>query len=290
MSSSSRVWLVTGSSSGFGLSICRLALEKGDKVVATLRRPSDIAALAAQYPSDALLVGKVDVTHPKEVVGAFRAAKERFGRVDIVFNNAGFSITGEVEGVPEAEARRLMEVNFWGALAVSKEAVRFFREENPAGMGGTLFNMSSAAGHCGVPSMGYYSAAKHALEGLTEALAMEVDPAWKIKICTLAPGFFRSEISVKSPTLPVHHAYASAQFVVRIRGILDLVADPAKPIPLGDVNKAVNAIYEMSTFEELPLRVFLGRECVDKVREKYRRVGADLDGSDKWSAALLEDQ
>ena len=77
---------------------------------------------------------------------------------------------------------------------------------------------------------------------------------------------------------------------MRIRAHLDLVVDPTRPIPLGDVDKAVSAIYEISTLDELPLRVFLGGECIERVRERYKRVGADLDGSDKWTAGLLEDQ
>lgn len=286
---SPRVWLVTGSSSGFGLSICRLALEKGDKVVATLRKPSDIAELASQYPSDALLVVKVDVTHPEEVVSAFSAAKERFGRVDVVFNNAGYCLTGEVEGVPEAEARRLMEVNFWGATTVSKEAVRFFREENPAGAGGILFTMSSNSGHMSAASMGYYNAVKHALEGLTEALALEVDPAWNIKVCILAPGFFRSSIAAKSPVFPVHPAYASVEMVKFIRGGLDKVWDASRPFRLGDVEKGVRMIYEVSTYDQLPLRIFMGDDCISRVREKQKKLVADLDASDKWSDSLQED-
>ena len=152
---------VTGSSSGFGLSMVKLALEKGDKVMATLRKPSDLDDLAGKYPSTELRILKVDVTQPAEVADAFTEAKKQFGRVDVVFNNAGSFVVGEVEGTPEAVARSLMDVNFWGAASVSREAVRFFREENPAGAGGLLLNVSSSSGIVSFTCAGYYAATKH---------------------------------------------------------------------------------------------------------------------------------
>lgn len=141
--------------------MCRLALAKGDKVVATLRRPSDIDEFASKYSPDVLYVTKVDVTRPEEVIRAFCDAKDRFGRVDVVFNNAASAVVGEIEMVPDADARHLMEVCLWGAIAVSKEAVRFFREDNPSGAGGLLLYNSSMYGYFPVPSVGYYVAAKH---------------------------------------------------------------------------------------------------------------------------------
>ncbi|GJE91629.1 SDR family oxidoreductase [Phanerochaete sordida] len=290
MSASSRVWLVTGSSSGFGLTICKLALERGNKVVATLRRPSDLDELARQYPPNALLVVQVDVTEPDDIASAFRAAKARFGRVDVVFNNAGTSLIGEVEGVPDADARRLMDVDFWGAAAVSREAVRFFREDNPRGAGGTLLVMSSSSGHCAVASMGYYCAAKFALEGLSEALALELDPAWNIKVCIIAPGFFRTQIGAKTPTVPVHPAYAAVERVQASRGIWERAGDPARSMRVGDVEKAGRAIYEVSTLEQVPLRLFLGTGCIERVRRRQERLGVDLDASVKWSEDLQENE
>lgn len=141
--------------------MCKSALAKGDKVVATLRRPADISELAGMYSSDVLHIAKVDVTRPDEVTNAFREAKGRFGRVDVVFNNAASFVVGEVEAVPDADARHVMEVNFWGATNVSKEAVRFFREDNPPGTGGLLLNISSDAGFTSLACVGYYDAAKH---------------------------------------------------------------------------------------------------------------------------------
>lgn len=117
-------------------------LKIGHKVVATLRKPEAISDLATRYSPTQLLVVKVDVTNEADVTAAFAKAEEVFGRIDVVFNNAGVSIVGEVESVNEADARDLLDVNFWGAVRVTKEAVRFFREVNQP-VGGRLLQVSS---------------------------------------------------------------------------------------------------------------------------------------------------
>ena len=138
----------------------RCALANGDRVVATLRNPSALATFASNYSSTQLLVLKLDVTHPEEIKAAFRAAKDAFGRIDVVFNNAGYSLLGEAEATPDAPARKVFEVVFWGAVHVSQEAVRFFREENSP-PGGHLVQNSAAGGLVAVPTLAFYIAAKH---------------------------------------------------------------------------------------------------------------------------------
>ncbi|GJE91659.1 SDR family oxidoreductase [Phanerochaete sordida] len=286
----SKVWLVTGAASGFGLAVCKRALAEGDKVVATLRKPSDLDAFAKDYSQDRLLVLKVDVTSEDDVTSAFREAKARFGRVDVVLNNAAAAMLGEVEGVPVAAARSAMDVNFWGAVTVSKEAVRFFRDENPAAAGGLLLTMSSDSGHAFFPCLGYYNAAKHALEGLTEAFANELDPKWNIKICLVTPGAFRTELNAKGSQIPIHPAYADVEAVTQSRQIIGAVYDKSRIVRIGDPAKAAEAIHELSTLEKPPMRAFLGGDCIKRVREKHERVSVDLDASEKWSEKLLEDE
>ncbi|KIJ66662.1 hypothetical protein HYDPIDRAFT_26098 [Hydnomerulius pinastri MD-312] len=159
MVSSSKVWFITGSSTGFGRAMAELLLKKGDKVVATLRKPEALASLSSRYSRDQLLVLKLDVTKDDDIKAAFVEAHKAFGRIDVVFNNAGFLVIGEVEGASEANARRLFETNFWGAASVSKEAVRFFREVNEPS-GGRLLQVSSAVGLQGFAGVGFYSATK----------------------------------------------------------------------------------------------------------------------------------
>lgn len=152
-------YVVTGSSSGFGRHITELALQSGDIAIATLRSPAALADLASQYGPDKLLILRLDVSKPDEIREAFAKAKEAFGRIDVVFNNAGSGLMSEVEGTPDDVARAMFEVNFWGAANVSQEAVRFFREINvPAG--GRLLQVSSSGGVQGLPAIGYYCASK----------------------------------------------------------------------------------------------------------------------------------
>ncbi|KIJ58524.1 hypothetical protein HYDPIDRAFT_44432, partial [Hydnomerulius pinastri MD-312] len=134
MSAPPKVWFITGSSTGFGREMAELLLRRGNKVIATLRKPEALAPLASKYSRDQLLVLKLDVTKEEEIKSAFAEGHKAFGRIDVVFNNAGIFAIGEVEGTSEATIRRLFETNFIGAVNVSKEAVRVFREVNkPSG-------------------------------------------------------------------------------------------------------------------------------------------------------------
>lgn len=194
----------------------KTVLDNGDIAIATLRKPSVLDDLKAKYPSSRLHILKLDVTNKDDIVAAFNYAEEKLGRIDIVFNNAGHTLMAEIEGTPDEVAKKMFDVNFWGAMNVSKETVRFFREVNNP-QGGKLWNASSTAGIFPFASMGYYSASKHgiipgvvgedhsmtvfflsALEGATEALASELDPKWNIKVGTIGFHWKRSNIRKRS--------------------------------------------------------------------------------------------
>ncbi|KAJ7223152.1 hypothetical protein GGX14DRAFT_299264, partial [Mycena pura] len=185
---------------GFGLLMAKKALRNGDKVVATLRKPEVISDLAAEYTKDQLIILKLDVTKPDEINAGFEAAKKVFGRIDVVYNNAGFGIIHEVEDANEANARLMFEariiiasVNFWGQVKVMQQTVRFFREvNNPPG--GLLLNMSSMLGLEVTPAAGFYCTLKFAMEAITDTFYKELDPAWNIKMVMLCPGWFKSEL------------------------------------------------------------------------------------------------
>lgn len=153
-------FVVTGSSSGFGRSIVEYVLSQGGIAVATLRKPSALDDLKAKYPPSRLLILKLDVTKPQDITNAFDKTKEVFGRIDVVFNNAGYPLVGEIESTTQEVARALFEVTFWGADRVAQEAVKFFREVNKPGVGGRLLNVSSSAGLNAYPGIGYYCASK----------------------------------------------------------------------------------------------------------------------------------
>lgn len=141
-----------------GKAVTEVALRQGDIVVATLRKPSSLAPLAEQYSPSQLLILTLDVTRPSDITAAFARTQEVFGRLDVVFNNAGHGMMSEVEGTPDADARALFEVNFWGLVGVSREAIRFFREVNPPGKGGILLQNSSMMSLLGAPGGSFYCA------------------------------------------------------------------------------------------------------------------------------------
>lgn len=151
---------VTGTSTGIGRAVAEVALEKGESVVATARQPNTLDDLAQRYPKQRLLILPLDVTQQDQIVDAFLQAKRRFGRVDVVFNNAAFGHIGELEATEEAKARALFDTNFWGAMKITKEAVKFFRETNPPGVGGRLLQVSSWGGLVGLPGSSFYGASK----------------------------------------------------------------------------------------------------------------------------------
>ncbi|OBZ73024.1 hypothetical protein A0H81_07099 [Grifola frondosa] len=286
-----RVWLITGASSGFGLEMTRLVLERGDIAVATLRKPEVLSDLVAQYPKDKLLVLKVDVSKHGDIINAFAKTREVFGRLDVVFNNAGYAVMGEVEGTPDDVARAMFEVNFWGAAHVSQEAVKFFREVNKPGVGGRLIQISSGTGVTGWPSTGFYSATKHALEGLSETLYKELDPAWNIKLTIVVLGAFKTNvIKTGMVVLPPHPAYSNPalQSVIMRSAILASVHtdnDPRWAVP-GDTKKAVKVLYRLSELTDPPLRLPLGKDSVTICRDKIASFTADVDQYEPWSEGI----
>ncbi|KAL0961174.1 hypothetical protein HGRIS_006145 [Hohenbuehelia grisea] len=153
----SRVWFITGTSSGFGRFVTELALEGGDSVVATLRNPELLNDLKSKHGEDRLLILKVDVRDKQHIENAFTRAVETFGHIDVVFNNAGYGGVSEAEGTPEELARDIFETNFWGAVHVSQAAIRTFRDvNNPPG--GRLLQQSSLVGIGAMPLVAFYSA------------------------------------------------------------------------------------------------------------------------------------
>lgn len=146
-------------------------------MVATARSPSSLSAVP---DGDDVLKLPLDVTSIPSIDAAFRATLEKWGRVDVVVNNAGYSVAGEAEGTSDAEARTMMDTNFWGMVDVTKRAIGIMRDENPktGQQGGVVFNISSVGGWAGFPAQAFYHASKFAMEGWTEAVAKEVPSAW----------------------------------------------------------------------------------------------------------------
>ncbi|KAI0337085.1 NAD(P)-binding protein [Trametopsis cervina] len=289
MSTSPRVWLITGTSSGFGRTVAEFVLSKGDKVVATLRKPEALKDLQDSTPAGQLLVLKVDVTKPEDIVSAFASAKETFGRVDVVFNNAGYGMRSICEGTPDHVARAIFETNFWGSANVSKEAVRFLRDENPAGSGGRIILTSSYASATGFPTMSWYSATKHAIDAVHESLSEEVDPSWNIKITMLQPGVFRTSAVESRVIVPPPDIYLNPKptaGIVKMDELLGYMTQPGAK--LGDVKKAADRIYKLSTMPDPPLRLPLGDDAVHQLRLQLGKMLAEVNKYAEWAEGLVE--
>ncbi|KAF8126980.1 hypothetical protein EV363DRAFT_1401414 [Boletus edulis] len=283
-----KVWLITGASSGFGKALSEVVLREGDIVVATLRKPSVLAHLSKQYPPSQLLLLTLDVTRPSDISAAFACTQQVFGRLDVVFNNAGYAMFGEVEGTPDADARALLEVVFWGAVGVSRAAVKFFREVNPPGQGGVILQNSSISG-CTADDFGLVQwtfvldTSKHAIEGFTESLSKELSPEWNIKICILQPGAFYTNVIAATQTFPVHPAYTEC--------ITAAVRDTFEAIPFdGDPYKFGEMLYRLVTRadngKKIPLFLPVGEDALQILQGRLRKMNKVLVDAAPWSADL----
>ncbi|TFK45158.1 NAD-P-binding protein [Crucibulum laeve] len=278
--SPTKVWFITGTSAGLGRAMAEYALSQGDKVVATLRKPEALADLATKYNSSHLLVVKLDVTKPQEIIDAFSKAHEVFGRIDVVHNNAGYGSVGEIEGTSDEIARGIFEVNFWGSTNIAREAVRYFRDVNKPS-GGRLLQASSMVGVQSMPGIGYYSASKYALEGISEALSKELIPAWDVKVTILQLGGFSTR-SLEPESLigtPLHPAYKGGP-TESVREYLNSVSVQ------GDTLKAVREIYKIASDPTAPLHLSLGLDAIATVTEKLGTMQEDLEKSAPWSVDL----
>ncbi|KAF8996889.1 hypothetical protein BDQ17DRAFT_1544556 [Cyathus striatus] len=279
--SSPKVWLVTGSSSGLGFAVVNYALSKGDIVVATLRKPEALSKLSAKYDDSKLLVVKLDVTNPDEISSAFSIAHKTYGRIDIVYNNAGYAIIGEVEITPDKMARDLFEVNFWGAANVTREAVRFFRDVNTPS-GGRLVQASSGAGMDGNAVGGYYSASKFALEGLTEALQKALDPSWNITISLLELGAYKTQAIDNAVIIP-----ANPRFINTTSAIRAYFDNYQELVGLGDCDKAAREIYKIANDEGAPLHIPFGLDSIALVKKKIGQLDEEVEKAAVWSSDLV---
>lgn len=187
-----RVWLITGCSTGIGRAIAEHVLAIGEGVAVTARNPADVADIVDLAPDRALALA-LDVADPAQVQAAVAAAEQRFGKIDVLVNNAGYGYVASIEEGDEAAVKAMYEVNLFGALRMMKAVLPGMRGRRE----GMILNIGSLAGRISNPATGYYSSSKFALEALSEALAREVEELG-IRVCSIAPGMFRTDFSGRS--------------------------------------------------------------------------------------------
>jgi NAD(P)-dependent dehydrogenase (short-subunit alcohol dehydrogenase family) len=273
-----RVWLITGASSGFGRAIADAAMERGDAVVATARRTEALSDLEGV---ERAWVASLDVTDPGQREAVIAESLERFGRIDVLVNNAGRTQVGAVEETTDEELRALFDLHFFAPAALTRAVLPHMRRQG----GGAIVQMSSVGGQITAPGFGAYCATKFALEGLTQALRDEV-AGFGIHTLIVEPGAFRTglfrpDAAYESAEMPEY-----ADTVGPTREYVR-TGDGAQP---GDPSKAAAAILTALDADEPPLRLVLGSDAIGNIERRLHALGDELEAWRALGAATaLED-
>ena len=264
MTDTTRTWLVTGATSGFGRTIVDVARARGDAVVATSRQ---IKGLTDLEGDERVLVTRLDVTDAAEREAAVAAALERFGRIDVLVNNAGRTQVGAVEETTEDELRALFDLHFFAPAALTRLVLPTMRAQGS----GAIVQMSSVGGQVTAPGFGAYCATKFALEGLTQTLQEEVE-AFGLRTLIVEPGAFRTGLFRRGA------AYESAEMpeyadVVGPTRAYVREGDGQQP---GDPVKAAKAIIAALDAQDPPLRLVLGADAIGNIRRRLESLTAEL--------------
>ena len=229
----SKVWFITGAGSGIGAGAAKAALEAGDRVVATGRNVQKVRNALRDVASENLEILQLDVSDEAQATRAFDQAVKRFGRVDVVLNNAGYSLLGNFEELGTQDIERQFAANFWGVMYVMRAALPLMRKQRS----GHIINMSSVAGVVGLKHCSAYGAAKFAVEGFSLAVAEEVEK-FGIKVTVVEPGFFRTDLlaatNVKWPSNRIDD-YGSAEVSAQEMWSPYAGKQPGDPGKLGQV-------------------------------------------------------
>lgn len=251
-----KVWFITGASRGFGRVWTEAALKRGDKVAATARSLSSIADLKEEFGENILTL-ELDVTKPDQVKTAVEEAYAYFGRFDIVFNNAGYSLVGTIEEASADDIRALYETNVIGPVSVIQAALPLLRQQGY----GHILGTSSNLGHVTLPIIGYYCSSKWAFEAIHESLANEIKQ-FGIKVTIIEPGAYATEFGSQQ----------SLKFAAGLdiyENLKTTFVDGLKTMEQGDPNATPEALFKIVDAEEPPLRFFLGNQCLPWTRNAY---------------------
>jgi NADP-dependent 3-hydroxy acid dehydrogenase YdfG len=254
----SRIWFITGCSTGFGRLLAEEVLGSGGKVIATARKPEQIADLEQKYPQNAKVLA-LDVTDQAQVDSAVAEGIARFGHVDVLVNNAGYGVTGAIEEVSEAELRPMYETNVFGLLRVTRALLPHLRERRT----GHILNLSSIGGVTASPGWGLYQSTKFAVEGLSEALAAELAPLG-IHVTLIEPGPFRTDFLGRSGVEAANQIADYDSTAGSARQYLNSQSGKQR----GDPARAVQAMIKVVESPNPPLRLLLGVGALQRLRAK----------------------
>ncbi len=262
------VWFITGCSTGFGRELSKILLSRGYRAVVTARDPAKVADLVEGHGDQALALA-LDVEKQPQIDAAVEAAHKRFGRIDVLVNNAGYGYLAAIEEGEDADIRAMFETNFFGLAALTRAVLPIMRAQKS----GAIVNVSSMGGFIGFPGSGYYAATKFAVEGLSESLSKEVAP-FGIKVVIVEPGPFRTDWagrSLKTPKRPIE-AYAETAIARRRQTQGYSGSQPGDPV------RGAEAIIAAVEAPDPPLRLVLGSFA-------YDAMGAELEAVRKEYAA-----
>lgn len=270
----SPVWFITGCSTGLGRALAQRVLEHGHRAVVTARRTDQISDIVADYSANALAVA-LDINDHTQVDAAIAQADEQFGGIDVLVNNAGYGYLAAVEEGDEQDIRDMFETNFFSLAALIRKVLPGMRARNS----GHIINISSVGGLVGAASSGFYNATKFAVEGLSEALAKEVEPLG-IRVTAIEPGPFRTDWAGRSLKQAKHPIAAYADTAAARRA--QITGYSGKQA--GDPVRAADAIIKVVESDDPPHNLILGKNGLERVRAK---LAALMQSIDDWEDVTL---
>ncbi|MFJ5304402.1 SDR family oxidoreductase [Streptomyces sp. NPDC088350] len=276
----SKVIFVTGAGRGLGTDIVREALAAGHQVVATGRRPEEVEKTLGG-PRDNLLVTRLDITSPEDAESAVQAAVERFGRIDVLINNAGNFYAGYFEEIPDTQMRRQIETNLFGPMNVTRAVLPVLRRQRA----GHIITLSSSAGLIGQEFCVAYAASKFGVEGWMESLRYDVEP-YNIHTTVVEPGFFRTELLVDGSTIwpePVIDDYAE-RTTATVAAWKSMNGRQG-----GDPAKLARALLAIAGQAEPMVRFVAGADAIEGVEAKARELLAQAQASRELGGDLAYD-
>ncbi|MGF6691688.1 NAD(P)-dependent dehydrogenase (short-subunit alcohol dehydrogenase family) [Metapseudomonas resinovorans] len=261
-----RTWFITGASRGLGALIAAKALEVGDAVIATARKPEDVVARLGDHPN--LLAVRLDVTRESEAHEAVAEGIKRFGRIDVLLNNAGYGILGAVEETSAQEVERIYATNVFGLLNVTRAVLPHMRRQRS----GHVLNISSLGGYQAYYGWGVYGSTKFAVEGISEALHQELAPLG-VKVTVVEPGFFRTDFLDDQSLVKTALELPDYDETV---GAMRRFAEGANHAQPGDPSKFAGAVLNLVNAANPPQRLPLGSDALARISEKHSLVEGEV--------------